>query len=126
MQGQNLFSFHSLCAIKSVSCSVYGYSMSNVSILLYCLIAKYLNCPIIVSMLGGVAVGGGTYNPGTGVIAYSGVSCTGSEFFLGDCSRDTVLSTTCTHQQDAGVMCTPGSGTAVDTCRVFPSFFTRF
>ena len=71
-----------------------------------------------VSTLGGVAVGGGTYNPGTGAIAYSGVSCTGSEFSLGECNRDLVLSPTCTHQQDAGVICTPGSGTAVYVCRV--------
>lgn len=60
--------------------------------------------------LGGVAVGGGVYGPGTGPVLASNVSCFGYEYSVSECANDTVLNPICTNQQDAGVMCDPGSG----------------
>ncbi|XP_064394599.1 deleted in malignant brain tumors 1 protein-like isoform X5 [Halichondria panicea] len=47
--------------------------------------------------------------PGNGPILASGVSCLGNEYTLSECGNDTLLNPICTHAQDAGVVCNPGS-----------------
>ena len=56
----------------------------------------------------GVAVPGGVFPPGPGPIVASGVTCTGSEYFVSECANDTIIRSECTHDRDAGVRCTPG------------------
>lgn len=54
-----------------------------------------------------VAVGRGTFGPGTGPVWLSGVSCLGSEQQLLSCPITSPLdaSKLCTHANDAGVIC---------------------
>lgn len=53
-----------------------------------------------------MAVSGGTFPPGLGMIGLTNVDCDGSESNFSDCSSSSVsLNSTCIHQNDAGVVC---------------------
>ena len=56
-----------------------------------------------------MAVSSDVFGEGTGPILASGYNCNGSEFYLTECSNDTVVSDLCTHALDAAVSCQPGS-----------------
>ena len=69
----------------------------------------FVVCDFYIFVLsGGVAVSGGVFPPGPGPILASGVTCTGSEYFVSECANDTIVRSECTHDRDAGVRCTPG------------------
>ena len=52
-----------------------------------------------------VAFGSAHFGAGTGTIYLDGVSCTGSENNLIDCSRNPSVSCSLGHSEDAGVRC---------------------
>ncbi len=52
----------------------------------------------------------GLTTPGSGLILASGLRCSGSEYTLSECGNDTIVSSACSHERDAGVVCSPGSG----------------
>ena len=54
-----------------------------------------------------MAYGGGHFDSGTGPIHLDGVTCTGSESRLLDCSYGTDTSED-SHSEDVGVRCLPG------------------
>ncbi len=61
--------------------------------------------------LGAVAYSGARFGQGTGPIIYSSIVCTGSEISIADCTSvgfDAISSTTCTHADDASMMCQEG------------------
>ena len=53
----------------------------------------------------GKAYTGAAYGPGTGPVALSNVQCDGSNDKLLECQSDKILSSSCAHNQDAGVGC---------------------
>ncbi len=57
---------------------------------------------------GGVAAP--SYGPGEGPILFTSVRCTGIEYALFMCANTSIIPSECTHERDAAVQCTPGSG----------------
>ena len=69
-----------------------------------CQLANLYNCFVYIA--GHV---GGSFSSGTGRIWMSDVQCTGSERVLANCAASLNASYSCTHSQDVGVQCAPGT-----------------
>ena len=54
----------------------------------------------------GLAVSGGVYGSGSGVIWLDNVECLGQESDIAECERSEWASHNCDHSEDAGVICT--------------------
>ena len=65
---------------------------------------RFLICTLYLPNSGAVAITSG-YTKGTGRIWLSELRCTGNEISLTSCSSAGLGSHTCSHEQDAGVMC---------------------
>ena len=53
----------------------------------------------------GIAKNSATYGQGSGTIAIENVACSGTESQLLACSSSPIFGTTCSHNEDAGVVC---------------------
>ena len=56
---------------------------------------------------GAIAWGSARFGSGIGPILFTSVACVGNEHTLFQCGYD-VLTTSCSHSNDAGVACEPG------------------
>ena len=56
----------------------------------------------------------GVYGQGTGPIWMSNVNCRGNESSLADCAYKGLNNTSCTHSQDAGLVCSDGECSSGD------------
>ena len=56
-------------------------------------------------LLGAIALKGGYYDNGVGLIHLDDVQCTGDELNLLQCGHNGIGASNCFHHQDAGVIC---------------------
>lgn len=61
--------------------------------------------------IGAIATFSAFFGSGTGSIALNNVQCVGTEATLGDCLSGMI--TSCSHSEDAGVMCLLPTGTRI-------------
>ena len=92
-------------ANAQVVCRQLGYPTQGLFALLKCLLCY--NILFFSSLLGATAYDSAHFGSGTGPIHINGVSCSGSESRLLDCSYGT-NTTGDSHSEDAGVQCQPG------------------
>lgn len=60
---------------------------------------------LVLCWIGAVAVGSATFGEGTGLVLIERVSCFGREDSILNCSHRGIELHSCTHLQDAGVIC---------------------
>ena len=63
------------------------------------------------TLTGAVAFGSAAFGPGSGLIYFDDVGCTGSEQTVFDCSNSGIGNNNCGHSNDAGVRCIPSEST---------------
>ena len=68
----------------------------------------YFTLLYILYNIGAIALSDAFYGAGSGLIYRNNLQCTGSELRLVDCPHSSTA--TCTHQDDAGLMCNISKG----------------
>ena len=69
---------------------------------------KYVQ-PYVLSFVGAVLLFGSSVVSGTGQILLDDLQCTGNESRLFDCPHNGLGNHSCSHSDDAGVRCAPGT-----------------
>ena len=69
------------------------------------------------TLTGAVAFGSAAFGPGSGLIYFDEVGCTGSEQTVFNCSNNGIGNNDCDHSEDAGVRCIPSKSILLLTVR---------